>query len=255
MSLWWFTIFIRVLKDGLENNIFTNIYGLMALYGSIFGFLISFRWGGSKSLMGRMFLAFSSGLFSQFLGQIFYIYYIYVLHIEVPYPSIGDLFFTLSVIFYIVGAIYLGRIVGAHFNMQSLKGKLRALLIPLMVLALSYWIFLKDIDYDWSKPLSVFFDFIYPFGQALYISIALVAYLFSRNMLGGIMKTPILLLIASLFTQYLGDFFFTYLTYKEAWYVGGIDDYLFFLSYSFMTFSILLSGEVLNREKNAVVKE
>lgn len=255
LSLWWFSIFARQLKSGPENDIFTNVYGLIALYGGILGLIIAHRWGGINSLMGGVLLSFSCGLISQFLGQIFYIYYIYVLGIEDPYPSVGDLFFTFSIGFYLVGTIYLVKVAGAHFTLQSLKGKMQASLIPLLVLIVSYWFFLKDIEYDWSKPVKVFLDFVYPFGQALYIAVALIVFLFSKNILGGVMKTPILLLIVALFSQYISDFIFTYLTYKDKWYVGGVDDYLFFLSYTFMTFSILLSGEVLNRERNIAEKK
>lgn len=255
LSFWWFTIFLRQLKESLENSIFTNIYGVMAFYGGILGFFIASKWGGKASLMGRVLLSLSGGLFCQFLGQLFYIYYIYFLKIENPYPSIGDMFFTLSVVFYLVGTIYLAKIAAVHLTLQSLKNKAQLLLIPLFILILSYWFFLKDLDYDWSKPISVFLDFIYPLGQAGYISVALIVYLFSKKILGGLMKIPILLIITSLVSQYFSDFIFTYLTYKDKWYAGGIDDYLFFLSYTLMTLSIILSGEILNKEKNIADKD
>ena len=110
LSLWWISIYARSLTEGLENDIFTCIYGLLALVGGSYGWFFARKWGGFRSVLGRSMGFFSIGLFAQFLGQVFYNSYIYILGIEVPYPSFGDILFFGSVIFYILGAYQLAKV-------------------------------------------------------------------------------------------------------------------------------------------------
>ena len=72
-------------------TLFTGTYGLVALFGGALGVFISKKWGGINSVFGRAVLMFSIGLLAQELGQLIYFYYIYVLRLELPYPSLGDI--------------------------------------------------------------------------------------------------------------------------------------------------------------------
>lgn len=247
MTLWWLAIFFRGLQEGFENNAFTLIYPLMSLIGGIAGLLVANHWGGFKSVLGKTLSFFALGLLAQFLGQAVYAYYIYILGVEVPYPSLGDVGYFGSVIFYILGALYLTKLSGLKFSVKSLKGKLATLFIPLIALVVSYFFFLKDYQYDWGNKLNIFLDFGYPFGQAIYVSIAIVAFLMCRRILGGIMKKPISLLIGALVIQYFCDFMFLYQASRGTWYVGGFNDYLYFVSYCFMTLVLVNMGFVFNK--------
>jgi hypothetical protein len=120
-----------------------------------------------------------------------------------------------------------------------MKGKLIALLLPAAVLVTSYFVFLSNYEFDFSQPLTVFLDFGYPLGQAIYLSIALLAYLFSRKWLGGILKNKILLVIAAFFLQYAADFNFLYQVVNETWVNGGYGDYLYLFSYFVMGLALV----------------
>src|SRR3989344_2173025 len=123
LTIWWISIYARGLVEGPENNSFTLIYPLFSLVGSIAGLFVAEKWGGFKSLMGKVICTFSFGLLAQFLGQVLYAYYIYIQGIEVPYPSMGDIGYFGSVIFYIIASIYLARIAGFKFSFRSFEGK------------------------------------------------------------------------------------------------------------------------------------
>ena len=110
-SIWWLTIYFRNLTEGQENNIYTLIYPALALIGGIIGCNAAQNWGGLKSSFGKAIYFLSFGLLAQFIGQAIYAYYIYVLHVEVPYPSFGDIGYFGSVLLYIVALFYLARIV------------------------------------------------------------------------------------------------------------------------------------------------
>jgi len=226
-------------NDSNANQLFAGVYGLIALIGGISGLAISRKWGGIHSVMGRSIFFFALGLIFQEIGQIAYSAYIYFLHIPVPYPSIGDFFFYGTIPLYIIAIMYLAKASGIHISLRSFRNKLQAILIPLGVLALSYFIFLQKYVFDWSNPLKVIIDFGAPLGQAIYISLAILTYTLTKGILGGLMKNKVLIILFALLAQYVADWTFLYQASRGTWYAGGIDDYMYLCAYFLMTFGLL----------------
>lgn len=242
---WWFMLRGDSSPTKAALDLFGISYGTIALLGGIFGLFISKKWGGRKSIVGRAILMFSFGLLAQEFGQLAYGYYAIVKDVEVPYPSIGDLGYFGSVLFYIYGASLLAKASGVSFSLKTLGNKLQAIVIPTAILAVSYFIFLRGYEFDWSSPLTVFLDFGYPLGQAIYISITILAFLLSRKLLGGILRNRILFILFALAAQYAADFNFLYQSYHETWTTAGYGDYLYAVSYLLMTLSLLNFGQAL----------
>lgn len=252
LSLWW--IWLQFLpQDNFRNQLYSATYGIMALFGGIFGLSVSKSWGFTRSVVGKAALMFSLGLLAQEFGQISYslIYFIKANH-EVPYPSIGDVFYFGSIPLYIYGILLLARASGVHIGMRSFINKMQAIIIPAIILTISYMYFLKGYEFDWSAPITIFLDFGYPLGQAIYISMAILTYLLSRKVLGGMMKKGVLYILLSLVLQYAADYFFLYQNSQGTWRAAGINDYMYLIAYFAMTISLLqlntlLSG--MNAEK------
>jgi hypothetical protein len=225
------------------------IYNVIALWGGIYGLYLSRLWGGYKSVLGRTILAFSLGLIAQSFGQNVYNYFYLTqgFDIAVPYPSIGDIGFFGSVLFYIYGVISLAKVSGVKISLASFKNKIQAILIPLCVLIISYYIFLKDYVVDWHSPIKTFLDFGYPLGQAFYVSIAILAFILSRKTLGGIMRTPLIFFLIALIVQYSCDFTFLYQANQGTFVPGGIVDFMYFTSYFIMSLSLLKLGSVFEK--------
>jgi len=228
-------------------TLFTNTYGIVALIGGLFALYISKYWGGLKSLIGRAIFVFGLGLLAQEFGQLMYAFYIYVQKIEVPYPSLGDIGYFGSVILYIYGASLLLRATGAKFSLKSMGNKLLALILPFALLAVSYLIFLRGYEFDWSSPVTVLLDFGYPLLQATYLAIALLTFMLSRKYLGGIMRLVILFVLISLTFQYIADFTFLYQVKNETWAPGGINDLIYLISYALMSLSLLKFESVVKK--------
>lgn len=249
-SLWWVYINIITQRNGFQYDYFGDfgdLYGLMALWGAICGIFISFKWGGMKSLMGRAILFFSLGLFLQEFGQITYsIYYDFITR-EVPYPSLGDLGFFGSIPFYILGIFFLAKASGVKLGLQSVANKIQAVVIPLVMLVIGYWLFLRGYEFDWNNPIKTILDFGYPLGQAIYVSLALLTYLLSRKVLGGIMRNNILFILFAFCIQFLADYNFLYQNSKGTWINSGYGDYLYLLAYFLMTFGLLQLKTVLSK--------
>lgn len=220
-------------------------YQVIALVGAISGLLISRHWGGLKSIMGRAIIAFSLGLFFQVFGQSVYSFYNIILHQDILYPSIGDIGFFGSIPLYIYGVLLLARACGVSMSLRSLKGKMQAAIIPLIMLGLSYYFFLTGYEFDWSEPIRIFLDFGYPLGQAMYVALAILTYTLSKKFLGGIMRGPSLFILAALVVQYICDYTFLFISSRGTWVVASFPDYMYMISYMVMSLSLLCLGTTL----------
>lgn len=238
-SLFWVYANSMPEDNDTIREIFSGSYGLLALVGAGFGFVASKEWGGRKSLVGKALLLFSIGLLLQEFGQISYSFYTFAFQEEIPYPSIGDIGYFGSIFFYIFGGITLVRALTSKQVLQSPATKIKAIAIPAILLAVSYFEFLKGYEVDSSAPVVTFLDFGYPFGQAIYISLGILIYLLSRKYLGGRMRPAVLLLLVALVLQYASDFVFLYQTSRETWVTAGFNDYMYALSYLVMGLALV----------------
>lgn len=239
LTAWWLSFQSVVEDQGLSPQWFAGTYGFVALFGAIVGFMAARKWGGFKTVLGKALTFFSLGLLAQEAGQLIYQYYIYGQKIDIPYPSWGDVAYFGSVLLYIVAAYFLTKVSGVKFSLKHTKYKAVAVIVPAILLAVSYGILLKGHEYDTSNPMTVLLDFGYPMGQALYISIGITAYLLSRRLLGGVMKQGIVLIILALFLQYVADFNFIYQSSRETYIPGGYADYLYLVSYFAMATALI----------------
>jgi len=253
VSVWWFTIYFRGLTEGHENELFTIVYPFISLFGGVVGLFMAKRWGGYKSILGRAIGAFSLGLLGQAFGQASYNFYIVVLGVEVPYPSIGDFGFFSTGIFYAYGLIQLMKAVGAKFSLKSYGGKAIAIVIPVLWAFFSYWFFLRGYVFDWSNPVVVVLDLISPIIDGAYLSLAILAFILSKRWLGGLMKWPMLLLLAAIVSEAITDFTFIYQVSREQWYIGGINDYMYLITYTLMTLALIQLGYAFSKltDKNS----
>lgn len=254
LSLWW--CYIYLIQDGLNINgnlLWAATYQLVAVTGALSAIVIARRWGGWQSLMGRTMLVFSIGLLLQCFGQSVFSYYNLVTGIEVPYPSLADLGFFLSVPTYIYGTVLLGRVAGVHVLLKSAKHKILAALLVISIVGFSGFFFMNHYEVDWSEPLRVFLDFGYPLGQALYVSLAIITYILSRSFLGGIMRKYLLLILIALAVQYTADFNFLFQATRGTWLNGGYGDYIYLFAYFTMGLSLIKLGGAFRKIREGIV--
>lgn len=240
ITVWWIFLFLSGAKESSANYFFGATYGFICIWGGLIGLLfVAPKWGGFESVIGRAISVLSLGLLMQEFGQLVFSYYNIFLQIPVPYPSIADIGFFGTIPFYIYGIYLIAKMSGAKFSLKKMKNQFLALLIPVVMLLITYAIFLRDYEFDFSDPLKIFLDFGYPFGEAIYISIAILAYGLTRNLLGGLMRGKILLIIVAFVLQYIAEFNFLWQSYNQTWLNGGYGDYLYFLAYFTMAIGII----------------
>jgi hypothetical protein len=235
----WFYLQLYIEEGSILFEYFADTYWIPAVLAGIYGLLMSRKWGGFSSLIGRAIQFFSLGLLAQSFGQITYTIYYLILEIDVPYPSIGDIGFFGSIPLYILGVWYLGRVVGIKYALKSWQNILLSLIMPLLVLTGSYYMFLSEYTIQGTPMLEVILDFGYPLGQAIYISLAILVFLLSRGVLGGIMRYRIFFILFALVIQYSADFTFLYQVNRGLWEAGRVNDFIYLMAYFVMFLALI----------------
>jgi hypothetical protein len=249
---WWLVIYINFLHShaggfkGKGTVLLSEVYGLVALFGGIYGLSIAKSWGFLKSYFGKAIILLSLGLLLQEFGQLSYSYLNSVKHVAIPYPSTPDIGFFGTIPAYILAAIYLMKGLNVISIIKKRPFKLiLGIIAPLIILGVSYWFLLKGISTQGQSHAAIFFDFAYPIGQAIYVSIALVILLSVTKLLGGRFKYPVLFLLLAFFVQFTSDFNFLYQTAHVTWAPGRYGDYLYFLAYCVMFYSLIKLNNTL----------
>lgn len=248
-TAWWIWLSLFAGSDDPIRNYFTDTYGTLAGVGGIIGLLISQKWGGLKSYVGRTVSLFSLGILFQFLGQLSYTIEYYFLGIENSYPSFGEVFFLLSIPCYILGVWYIAKASGSAISLKNMKSRLSAVILPLLMMCISYYMFIYgNQDAEASFVANLLF-FIYPLGQAIFVSFAVLAYYLTEGVLGGVMRQRVFFILFSLIFQYGADTLFFYKTIQGTWYPGDVSEYMFVVSYFLMSIAFIKFLSVFEKLK------
>lgn len=235
---WWIRLQI-IGHPEQEAFIFDWCYGFINLIGSLYCiFFVSKVWGGGKSIIGRSLIFIPLGLFAQWVGLQIWTYYNIILKVTVPYPSWADVGYFGLVPAYTLGALMLAQATGAKFSLRTIWGKLFAIIIPLIMLSVAYFLFVKYIGIS-GNPIKTFFDLGYPLGEIIPVSFAMYTLTFSKKFIGGKFETRILYLIFAFYFQFLTEYYFLYTSGNSTYYNGSFSDLLYATSYTIMSLGLI----------------
>lgn len=232
MVLWWLFLFFTNSTDNLSNYLFAFFFGLIPIFGGIFGIRNFNKWGGLRSFVGKGLLFVSLGLITWGVGQVIFSYYNLFLDVEVPYPSLADVSFILSWPLWGIGIFNLSRATGVKFALRNAKGRTLLIIIPAIAIIASYYLLVTIarggvIELDTSNALKLFFDLFYPIGSVVLLTMSALVYSLSFSYLGGRFKIPIYLILVGFIVNYMADFSFSYTTTVETFFSGNWVDLLF----------------------------
>jgi len=229
---WFVKLWINGQTEDIE-NLWTNFYGIIPILGGVYGLAVARHWGGLKSAVGRATIFLSLGLITWGIGIAIWIFYNLVLNVEVPYPSWADAAFIVSWPLWGIGSIYLSRATGAKFGLKNKGGKVILLIVPVIIIALSYYFLVSVarggtlVDFSSESFLKIFFDLAYPIGDVVILTLATLIYGLSYKYFGGKYRYAIYLILLAFVFNYLADFTFSYTTTVETYYNGSLADVLF----------------------------
>jgi hypothetical protein len=246
--VWWAYFFVTgKANDNGEITLGGALYqfalGLIPLIGGFLGLFKAKLWGGTKSYVGRALLAISIGAICWGLGQMFWsLYYNILTHVDIPYPSLADVGYSLSFPFLAVGLISLSKATGARFSLKKPVGKILALCITTVVLIAAYYLLIvvargNVIDFT-EGGLKLFFDIAYPLGDLVILLLSVLVYGLSFKYLGGRYRLPILSILFGLFVLFCGDFSFSYTTTVGSYYNGSWVDMILPTAWMFIVLGV-----------------
>jgi hypothetical protein len=246
-ALWlYFFITGKANADGeitLGGALYQFFLGLIPLLGGISGLFKARDWGWSKSIVGRAVILISAGAICWGIGQMFWsIYYNIISSVDIPYPSLADVGYSLSFPFLAFGLISLSKATGARFSLKHPAGKIAAFVITIVGLVAAYYLLIVVarggvIDFT-EDGLKLFFDIVYPLGDLLIFLFSALIYGLSLSYLGGAYKIPILSILFGMLVLFFGDFTFSYTTTVGTYYNGHWVDLVLPTAWMFIVFGV-----------------
>ena len=240
LVIFWLWIFSQNLTEGSINNFYGALYPLVSLVAGFYGiFVVSKKWGGVQSFIGKGVFFLSLGLLAEVFGQWAWSYFTIIKGVEVPYPSIADIGYFAIIPLYSYAMYNFAKAAGLKLGLNDLKGKLMVIITPVIMITIAYTLFLRNIPFDFSNPIKTFLDFGYPGLEPIAVTIGIITYFISRNTLGGAMRPKILFVIFALIFQFITDYLFLYQAGAGTYYNAGFVDLMYTTSFLLMSLGIL----------------
>lgn len=252
MVLYWLGLQMTGTKDSAMNLMYSFMLNTLAFLGGVFGVLVSKRWGGTRSALGRGIFFMALGLIAWgAVGGYIWSYYngifnwlpnVYADPVAAPYPSLADVGFIAAIPLWALGMFHLAKATGVKYGLREATGKMYLFLAPIISFVVSYY-FLVTVARggavsDGGDSVKVFFDFAYPIGDVAIITVALLIYGLTLRLLGGIYKWPVRITLLGFVTMFFADMAFSYSTTVESYYNGNYADLLFVAAMALLAYGI-----------------
>lgn len=252
---WWSYLALFPPKDPFYNYLYQFGFGLLPLFGGIWGIASSRKWGVLSSQVGSAVFYISLGILFWGLGQMCWAYYNIFQNVDIPYPSWADTGYLAAIPFWFIGMLYLFKATGAKFSLKKPLGQFSALFILILVALVSYYLLInvarggiENIDFS-SNNLKLFFDLAYPLGDLTILAMTALLYGLSFRYLGGKFKGAVIILLLGFVLMYITDFTFSVVTTNKTYYNGHFVDLLFPMVMAILVFGVdQLNPDSLNRE-------
>jgi len=219
---WSAALFLTNQKTSQWNFLFNTAYALLYLSGGITA-SIGTKLHGFHSSVGKELFSIAIGMCGFAVGLLIWSYYNMVLKVDLPYPSLADLFFVLYIPFIAYGILNLLREFGMFFSKRIIFESLGIFLVS----GVFIFFFGNPPDLSPTLPLlTTTLNIFYLLGDAFLITIGLMLIRLTR----GHIHISFFFFIAALFIMALADFVFAYRTGALTYWNGDISDLLFALS-------------------------
>jgi hypothetical protein len=201
------------------------------------GFALRNYWENLESRLSRIWLGFSLGMIFWFIGELSWALYTLILGVEIPYPSIAD-------IYKLVGYGFLFFAIFTYIEL------FRSVISKRMVATASIFVLPTSVGVIPSLLLSVsakapvvnmttlLVGFIYPLLDLSLLAQAMLGLLvFTTTRLKGRLGSVWLLINAGIIMNVFGDILFSYTNLQNTYYSGHPLELFFHLGYLFFIIS------------------
>lgn len=249
VALVFFWIYLQF-SGSREQNINYLFNLLVAVLYLFVGLLaIPLTRNGIKSSMYSFLLLYGGAFISWAMASFIWAYFNFILHTDVPYPSIAD-------IFYILFTVLLGWSLWFYFDIFHAKITRNSIRDSFFIIIGVYFVIffvLYQPKYELGTPLlEVILNYLYPLLDATVLSLAFVTL---RLEIKEEVPNTLFIVIAIL-SQVAGDILFSFRVSNRTYWNGDISDLFFLLTaiFSFIGIMKVKKGyenllEIRNKEK------
>lgn len=225
------------------SNVFSPIIASVAVLSSYFA--MRRYWENFGSLLSKIWLGFTLGMFLWFLGELGWAFYTMVLNVEIPYPSFADIFWLIgylplfiALILYIeiiqpaisTRMFFLGAIIVASVSAMTFP----PLIMPVLAGAAE------------QDPITLGISLAYPvLDVALFLGAIIGLLVFTLTRLKGRVGVSWHFINVAILLNVVADMAFSYTAMEGTYYCGHPLDLLFHLGYLLFALAFFVHSKEL----------
>lgn len=241
VSMLWANAVFNIMPQAQVLIVFANY--ATSLLGAFIGIYAAWKIG-IHNFIGKGLLCLGLGSFFSFLGYLLWDYTESILLIPLPYPSIADVSWSLS--------MPLG-ILGVYFLVKIYQPQMRARFIletaVFFVLASAITIYLIGWpDFSESTFTTGFFDAYYTITDIAWLALTFI----TLRIAGGKIFAGLLLYAIATFLMAVGDILFAIRIANETFFYGDIADLTLLFGWIFATAGIYLTAQTFSNRQTHV---
>lgn len=244
LIVFWCFLFFNNITSGFYNYLYSFLFGLIPLLGGILVLGNVSVWNELKSVMGKAVFYLGLGIFLWGCGSLIWSYFNFFKGISAPYPSLADVAFIPSVFFYGLGTFYLSNATGVKYGLKNKFAKVFVIIAPILIFIFSYYILIYVaragvLISPSGTLLKTIFDVMYPLGDFIALTIAVLVSGLSFKYLGGELKYSVISILLGLIVMFTADTIFSYTTTIGTFYNGDFGDLIYTIGLFLLTFGVL----------------
>jgi hypothetical protein len=219
----------------LSNALFP-VVASAAVFSSVFALR---KYGPKLNKFLMIWMCFTVGMTLWFLGELSWAIYTFLLNVEIPYPSIADIFWLGGYIPLLIALFVYSRLFVSVLSNRK-KALIAAIIIILGVLVSAALIIpIMGVE---ENLATLIIDLAYPLLDIALLSMALVGLAIFQK--GGLGKSW-LWIILGIMLNVAGDMIFSYTTAQGTYYNGHLSELLFIYGYLFFTIAFYVHTKEL----------
>lgn len=241
--VWWVTIYMRGIVDTSENYWYTLPFTILPFTAGLY--VLKLRSIKEDSLLRKAVILLAIGLLFWGFGNVIYMYYNLVLHVPVPCPSLGEVGYGGSYIFWSAGLVLINISLQLERHLKTTVQKILFFLLPFIFVSVSYYLFFV-VNFGGHAPVGesavkFFFDIYYLFADTLQVFLlAVPLYALFAKIVDRRLFVALALVCFGFLAQYIADFAFAYTTFRETYFIANWVDLLYAISIYMLSVSIVV---------------
>jgi len=232
-SLYFFILYFTDSKETNWHFVAGLLQSIIAIIGALGGFI---SLSGISGKMRSAIVAASVALLAQGVSLMFWVYYVMVSGIEVPYPSLADWILALSRIFLVIVLIVFIFIYRTNVTKYRLYF---AVLLGIITGAVVYYFTGAPEITDKASLTLVFFDVFWGIIGVITSGFAVIV----LNLSGGKIMKGIRILTFGLIAVTIADLLFVFRVNRELYWNGDVSDIVLLISIAIVSYGVIALSE------------